>query len=68
MLLKERWKDGQRWQEGGEEDVRKCEDTGNWKERHLITLFGELVLKKLWTCHKTDYGMNKYGDETTLSL
>ena len=35
------------------------QDTGNCKRKDQIALCGELALERLWTCSKTDYGMNE---------
>ena len=60
-LLKERYKKGQKWREDEEEEVsnywtilRKREDIGIWKKKHVENS----LWKRLWTYFKTDHGIN----------
>jgi len=32
------------------DDLKEKGDTGNWKMKHCIALYGNFVWKRLWTC------------------
>jgi hypothetical protein len=42
--------------------ARKWEAIGNWKRKHQITLW-RTPWKRLWTCRKTDCGVNEWMNE-----
>jgi len=40
-------------------NLKKREDTGDWKRKHWSALCRELAWRRLWTCRKTDYWTNE---------
>jgi hypothetical protein len=40
--------------------LRKREDTGNWRRKHHIALYGEFSLEEALDLRKTNYGMKSF--------